>query len=146
MKTFLSVLFTLFWSTLSSAQNQPQMNLQRTALTIGIHRLEVQIAATPEQRMIGLMFRESMPDNEGMLFVFAEPSKQCFWMKNTALPLSAAFIQDDGTIVNVEDMKPQTTDSHCSLRPVRFVLEMNQGWFTKKGIGRGSKLQGPVFH
>lgn len=145
MKTFAFFVLALALGTFASAQNQPQMHLQRTALTAGIHRMEVQIAATPEQRMIGLMYRESMPENEGMLFVFAEPSKQCFWMKNTDLPLSAAFIQDDGTIVNIEDMKPQTTDSHCSLRPVRFVLEMNKGWFAKKGLGRGSKLQGPVF-
>jgi uncharacterized protein len=91
------------------------------------------------------MFRKEMPQHEGMLFVFEQPSQQCFWMKNTLLPLSAAFIDDDGTVVNVEDMKPQTLDSHCSAKPVRYVLEMNQGWFAKKGIKPGTRLNGEPF-
>ncbi len=86
-----------------------------------------------------------MPQHEGMLFVFAQPSVQCFWMKNTLLPLSAAFLDDDGTIVNIADMKPQSLDSHCSGRPVRYVLEMNQGWFAKRAIKPGSKLTGEPF-
>lgn len=80
-----------------------------------------------------------------MLFVFEQPAKQCFWMKNTFLPLTAAFVADDGTIVNLVDMKPQTTDSHCSEKPVRFVLEMNQGWFAKKGLKAGSRVSGAAF-
>jgi uncharacterized membrane protein (UPF0127 family) len=95
--------------------------------------------------MIGLMFRKEMPQHEGMLFVFEQPSVQCFWMKNTLLPLTAAFVADDGTVVNLADMKPQTTDSHCSAKPVRYVLEMNQGWFVKKGIKPGMKLRGEIF-
>lgn len=81
-----------------------------------------------------------------MLFVFEQPAGQCFWMKNTLLPLTAAFVADDGTIVNLVDMKPQTLDSHCSVRPVRFVLEMNQGWFAKRGIQAGARLSGPPFN
>jgi len=104
-----------------------------------------QVAATPDQRSIGLMHRAEMPQSEGMLFAFEQASQQCFWMKNTILPLTAAFIADDGTIVNLADMKPQTTDAHCSEQPVRWVLEMNQGWFAKRGIKAGFKLQGPVF-
>ena len=77
-----------------------------------------------------------------MLFVFEQTAVQCFWMMNTLLPLTAAFIADDGTIVNLADMKPQTTDSHCSAKPVRYVLEMNQGWFSKKGIAAGARLSG----
>ena len=92
------------------------------------------------------MYRKSMPQQEGMLFAFEEPGVQCFWMKNTLLPLSAAFIGDDGTVVNIEDMAPRSLDSHCSAQPVRFVLEMNQGWFAKRGIKAGSKLQGVPFH
>ena len=91
------------------------------------------------------MYRQSMPTHEGMVFVFEQAQQQCFWMKNTLLPLTAAFVADDGVIVNLADMKPQTTDSHCSDKPVRFVLEMNQGWFAKRGIKAGFKLQGPVF-
>ena len=91
------------------------------------------------------MFRKEMPQQEGMLFVFEEPSLQCFWMKNTLLPLTAAFVADDGSIVNLADMKPQTTNSHCSTKPVRYVLEMNQGWFAKKGIKAGARLAGAPF-
>jgi uncharacterized membrane protein (UPF0127 family) len=127
------------------AQDAPQMNLPRVKLSAGMHQIDSQVAATPEQRSIGLMWRKEMPQHEGMLFVFEQPSKQCFWMKNTLLPLTAAFVDDDGTIVNLADMKPQTLDSHCSDKPVRFVLEMNQGWFAKKNIKAGYKLAGPVF-
>jgi len=127
------------------AQDAPQMNLQRTKLAAGMHQIDAQVALSPEQRQIGLMFRKEMPQHEGMIFVFEEPSKQCFWMKNTLLPLTAAFVADDGTIVNLEDMKPQTENPHCSVKPVRYVLEMNQGWFAKKGIKAGSKLGGLMF-
>ncbi len=121
------------------------MKLQRSTLSVGMHQIDAQLALTPEQRQIGLMFRKDMPQAEGMLFVFEETAKQCFWMKNTPLPLTAAFMADDGTIVNLADMKPQTTDSHCSEKPVRYVLEMNVGWFAKKGIKAGSRLRGAVF-
>lgn len=127
------------------AQDTPQMNLQRVALSAGMHQIDAQVALNSEQRQIGLMFRKDMPQHEGMIFVFEQPTQQCFWMKNTLLPLTAAFVADDGTIVNLADMKPQTLDAHCSDKPVRYVLEMNQGWFAKKGIKAGSKLQGVVF-
>ena len=127
------------------AEDAPQLNLERIKLAAGMHRLDVQVAATPDQRQIGLMFRKEMPQHEGMIFIFDQPAQQCFWMKNTLLPLSAAFIADDGTIVNIEDMKPLVLDSHCSAKPVRYVLEMNKGWFAKKGIKAGTKLQGPLF-
>ncbi|MDP3604606.1 MAG: DUF192 domain-containing protein [Polaromonas sp.] len=129
----------------ATAQNAPQMNLQRSTLSAGMHQIDVQLATTPAQRQTGLMFRREMPQGEGMLFIFEEAAQQCFWMKNTLLPLTAAFVADDGTIVNLADMKPQTTDSHCSEKPVRYVLEMNVGWFAKKGIKAGSRLRGPFF-
>jgi uncharacterized membrane protein (UPF0127 family) len=127
------------------AQDTPQMHLERIQLTSGMHRIDAQVAATPEQRQTGLMFRKDMPQHEGMIFVFEQASKQCFWMKNTLIPLSAAFVADDGTIVNIEEMKPLVLDGHCSAQPVRYVLEMNKAWFSKKGIKAGSKLQGPLF-
>jgi uncharacterized membrane protein (UPF0127 family) len=127
------------------AQEGPQLNLQRIEITAGMHRIDAQVAQTPHQRQIGLMNRPSMPAHEGMLFIFEQPAVQCFWMKNTLLPLTAAFVADDGTIVNLADMKPQTLDSHCSAQPVRLVLEMNQGWFAQKGIKAGSKLSGALF-
>jgi uncharacterized protein len=123
----------------------PQMNLQRTQLNAGMYLLDVQLALTAEQRQIGLMWRKDMPQHEGMLFVFEQPATQCFWMRNTLLPLTAAFLDDDGTIVNLADMKPQNDDTHCSEKPVRFVLEMNQGWFAKRNIKAGYKLGGAAF-
>ena len=136
----------LFWlCSLAWAEGQPQLQLPRIQLQAGMHQMQVQVAATPDQRAIGLMHRAEMPQAEGMLFAFEQATQQCFWMKNTLLPLTAAFIADDGTIVNLADMKPQTTDAHCSDQPVRWVLEMNQGWFAKRGIKAGFKLQGSVF-
>ena len=121
---------------------EPQMNLPRVKLAAGMHQIFAQVARSNDERAIGLMHRKEMPQHEGMLFVFEQPQQQCFWMKNTLLPLSAAFVADDGTVVNVEEMRPQTLDSHCSVQPVRYVLEMNQGWFDRKGIKPGSKISG----
>jgi uncharacterized protein len=129
-------------TTLAWSQEEPQTQLPRVALGIGMHRIDAQLAKTPEQRQIGLMWRKSMPAHEGMLFVFEQASQQCFWMKNTLIPLTAAFVDDDGTIVNLADMQPQTTNPHCSAKPVRYVLEMNQGWFAKKNIKAGAKITG----
>ncbi|MEY4883807.1 MAG: hypothetical protein RIS34_1661 [Pseudomonadota bacterium] len=129
----------------AQAQESPQLDLPVTKLSAGMHLITTQLAMKPDQRQIGLMFRKDMPQHEGMLFVFEQPTVQCFWMKNTILPLTAAFVADDGTIVNLADMKPQTTESHCSDKPVRYVLEMNQGWFARKNIKAGFKLGGKPF-
>lgn len=129
----------------AAAQEGPQLNLPRVKLTTGMHVIDAQVASSPEQRMTGLMFRQEMPQHEGMLFVFEYPAQQCFWMKNTLLPLAVAFVADDGTIVNIDEMQPQTLNSHCSAKPVRYVLEMNKGWFSKKGIKAGARLEGPPF-
>ncbi|MEP7296191.1 MAG: DUF192 domain-containing protein [Burkholderiales bacterium] len=139
-----AVLALVLACTLASAQDAPQQ-LPAIRISTGMHVLQVQLAQTPEQQQIGLMFRKTMGTNEGMLFVFDEPRQQCFWMKNTLLPLSVAFIADDGSVVNLDNMKPQTLDSHCSTKPVRFVLEMNVGWFDKRGIKAGSKFTGEPF-
>lgn len=129
----------------SAAQEVPQMNLQRTKLSAGMYVIDAQVALTPEQREIGLMMRKEMPVHEGMIFVFDEAHTQCFWMKNTLLPLTAAFVADDGSIVNLADMQPQSEASHCSQKPVRYVLEMNQGWFAQKHLKAGNKLVGAPF-
>jgi len=127
------------------AQDGPQLQLPRVQLAAGMHLIHAQVAGTPQARTVGLMFRRDMPANEGMLFVFEQPATQCFWMKNTLLPLTAAFLADDGTIVNLADMQPQSLDSHCSAQPVRYVLEMHQGWFAKRGLKAGARLSGPPF-
>ena len=129
----------------AATAQQPQTDLPRVELSAGMHKIEAQVARTPEQTATGLMWRTQMPQHEGMLFVFPQAYPQCFWMKNTLIPLSAAFIEDDGTIVNIADMQPRALDSHCSAKPVRFVLEMNQGWFAKRGIKPGMKLAGAPF-
>lgn len=143
-KTVAVTVFAVLLGTAAQAQDAPQ-KLDTIELSAGMHLIQAQLARTPDERSIGLMFRQTMPANEGMLFAFELPGQQCFWMKNTLLPLSAAFVADDGSIVNIEDMKPQTLDSHCSAKPVRFVLEMHQGWFAKRGIKAGFKLGGPPF-
>lgn len=140
-------LFALLTSGLNAqTQGAAQMHLPRIKLTAGMHQLDVQLAQAVQERQIGLMFRKEMPQHEGMLFVFDQPATQCFWMRNTFIPLTAAFVADDGTIVNLADMKPQSDDSHCSAKPVRFVLEMNQGWFAKRNIQPGYKLGGVAFN
>lgn len=144
-RLLLSVCLLLAAWPAAHAQQQPQLNLPRAQLVAGIFLIDVQVAQSPQELATGLMYRRGMPQQEGMLFVFERPSIQCFWMKNTVMPLTAAFIAEDGTIVNLADMKPQTTDSHCSTRPVRHVLEMNQGWFAQRGIRPGYRLSGPVF-
>jgi uncharacterized membrane protein (UPF0127 family) len=111
----------------------------------GMHLIRAEVAGTEAQRQIGLMHRPSMPANDGMLFVFEQAGVQCFWMRNTLIPLSVAFLDDDGRIVNIEAMAPQTDDSHCSKRPVRYVLEMNLGWFDKRGLKAGSRVGGGPF-
>ena len=126
------------------AQDAPQ-RLPAIKLNVGMHVILAEVAQTPEERSVGLMFRKTLGTNDGMLFSFEQPGQQCFWMKNTLLPLSVAFIADDGRVVNIDNMKPQTLDSHCSAKPVRFVLEMNDGWFAKRGIAAGTRFQGEPF-
>jgi hypothetical protein len=134
----------LCFAAIAAAQDGPQ-KLAQVRLNAGIHNINAEVASTPQQREIGLMFRSAMPASDGMLFIFEQPGQQCFWMRNTLIPLSVAFIADDGSVVNIEAMKPQTLNGHCSLQPVRYVLEMNDGWFAKRGIKPGSKLHGAPF-
>ncbi len=125
-----------------SAYAQPQPPLPTVQLTAGMYLVRAEVAADNGTRMQGLMFRESLGPNAGMLFVFDEPGPQCMWMKNTLLPLSVAFIDRTGMIVNLEDMKPQTEQSHCAKKPALFALEMAKGWFAQRGIKAGMKLGG----
>ena len=129
----------------AQAQSGPQPKLATTPLTAGMHVIQAELALTPTQQMIGMMHRREMGTNEGMLFVYDEPHKLCFWMRNTLLPLTIAFIAEDGRIVNTADMKPLDESSHCASEPVRFALEMNQGWFAKRGLKPGTRLRGAPF-
>ena len=127
------------FSSAATAQNQ-QFGI--TQLSAGMHLIKAEVAANDPQRQQGLMFREKMASNAGMVFVFDAPATQCMWMKNTLLPLSVAFIDAEGRIVNIENMQARTLDSHCSTKavPVRYALEMNLGWFKQKNIKPGSMI------
>ena len=111
-------------------------------LTAGMHIVRAEVANDFDTRGRGLMFRESLEPNHGMLFVFEDSAEQCMWMKNTLIALSVAFIAADGTIVNIADMKPRDETTHCARRPVPFALEMARGWFAAHGIKAGQKLVG----
>lgn len=121
---------------------QSQSTLPTVKLSAGIHLITAELADNDPSRMRGLMFRERLAPNQGMVFVFDGKGPQCMWMRNTLIPLSVAFIDDDGSIVNIEDMQPKTEDSHCARRPVRYALEMELGWFAKRGIKAGSRIAG----
>lgn len=124
-------------ATHAAAQALPTMEL-----SAGFHRIEAEVAANNQARMQGLMERKSMATQRGMLFVFERDDRHCMWMKNTFLPLSVAFLDAKGQILNIEDMQPQTHDNHCAALPARFALEMNLGWFTQRGIKRGDRIGG----
>jgi uncharacterized protein len=111
-------------------------------LKIKGHPLRVEVANTPETRRTGLMLREAMPENQGMLFVYEAAGRHAMWMKNTLIPLSVAFIDRSGRIINIEDMQPRTEDSHPALAPAAYALEVNQGWFRKRGIKSGDRVEG----
>lgn len=111
-------------------------------LTAGIHRIQVEVANSDETRAEGLMFRKSLPANHGMLFVFGQAAPHCMWMRNTLIPLSVAFLDGQGHIINVEEMLPQTEDTHCASRPAKYALEMTAAWFKSRGFGAGTALTG----
>jgi uncharacterized membrane protein (UPF0127 family) len=146
LRSMALLLAAVLAATLAVAQDQPQLNLPVAQLQAGMHNIRAQVARSVNERSTGLMHRKEMPQHEGMLFIFEQPSVQCFWMRNTLLPLSIAFVEDDGTIVNIREMQPLDEQTrHCSDKPVRYVLEMNQGWFAKRAIKPGFKLTGAPF-
>ncbi|MBT0959641.1 DUF192 domain-containing protein [Denitromonas iodatirespirans] len=117
-------------------------SLGRVDLSVGLYRIDAEVAETPGRRAQGLMGRERLLPHEGMVFVFPEPRTHCMWMRNTPLPLSVAFIDEAGRIINIAQMQPLSEDNHCAKRPARYALEVNSGWFAQKGIGPGTKIQG----
>ncbi|RZI42928.1 DUF192 domain-containing protein [Herbaspirillum sp. HC18] len=133
---------TILVSATPFAASQQPTKFPVISLTAGMHAIRAEVATSDADRQQGLMFREKMGPNEGMVFVFGAPASVCMWMKNTLIPLSVAFLDESGKIVNIEEMKPQTTDSHCAKKPVHYALEMNQGWFKQKNIKPGSMIEG----
>lgn len=140
MRLLTKLLFLLAVAAGPSAVTAQAPTVPTVQLTAGIHLITAEVAAQDPARTRGLMFRKSLPVNHGMLFIFDSKAVHCMWMRNTLIPLSVAFIEDDGTIVNILDMQPHDERSRCAKQPVRYALEMTQGWFEKKGIGPGSKL------
>jgi uncharacterized protein len=126
----------------SAAAVAQQPPLPTIELVAGVHRIEAEVADSFSTRMQGLMHRTAMAPNRGMVFLFEENRVHCMWMKNTLLPLSVAFIDERGEIINIEDMQPQSEQSHCSKRGARYALEMNRGWFASRNIKAGFKLRG----
>ena len=119
--------------------------LPRTELRAGPHIFDVEVASTPGQRAQGLMGRSHLANDAGMLFIFEEADRHCFWMKDTPLPLSIAFLNDAGTIVGVADMQPETTELHCAAEPVRVALEVKLGALESRGLRTGARITGGPF-
>ncbi len=130
--------FWLLWlATATQAQQLPEI-----ALTVNGHNLTAEVAHTDSTRAQGLMHRRILPENRGMLFVFENTAFHAMWMMNTHIPLSVAFLDERGVIINIEDMKPHTQDTHPATKPAKYALEVNLGWFGKRGIKRGAKVEG----
>ena len=139
MKTLRCALLALLNLLGGNAMAEPFPEME---LAMGMYRIEAEVAATEATREQGLMFRESMAANRGMLFVFPDARRECMWMKNTLMPLSVAFLDDRGVILNVEEMQAKTLNNHCSVGPARFALEMNANWFKQHGFSVGTQLRG----
>jgi uncharacterized membrane protein (UPF0127 family) len=139
---FIKLLAPLFLLGSSLSLAQVNIGLPTIELKAGIYRIQAELADTPKAREVGLMNRTSMPTNSGMLFVFEQKAGHCFWMNNTKIPLSIAFIADDGKIVNIEEMQAETTNNHCPKAAVRYALEMNKQWFSERVIVPGTVVTG----
>ena len=131
------ILLLVVWFSGSALAELPSVQL-----AAGMHLIRAEVADSMGARMEGLMHRKSMPEGSGMVFVFDENATHCMWMKNTLIPLSVAFIDEAGAIINIADMQPHSEQSHCAARPARYALEMNKGWFAQRGIKPGAKLRG----
>nr|WP_304724653.1 DUF192 domain-containing protein [Polynucleobacter sp.] len=141
-KQFILTLAVIIGSLSSTSFAQQNIDLPTIELKTGIYRIQAELADNPKAREVGLMNRASMPTNSGMLFIFEQKAGHCFWMNNTRIPLSIAFIADDGRIVNIEEMQAGTTNNHCPKVAVRYALEMNKQWFSERVIVPGALIQG----
>lgn len=143
MRTILSLCVSLSFiggfATNAPARADPLLTFP---LKVAGHSLRAEIANTEQSRLRGLMFRRSLPENQGMIFVYPEEGRHAMWMKNTPIPLSVAFIDGDGRILNIEHMEPHSERSHASAGNARYALEVNRGWFDRRGIKPGDRVQG----
>jgi hypothetical protein len=147
LKTTLSALTFCALTAASPARAQESpVELPVIKLTAGINVIRAEIAANDADREKGLMFRTRLGSNQGMAFLFEDPGQVCMWMKNTLIPLSVAFMDEKGRVMNVEDMAAQTEVNHCSAGTARYALEMNLGWFTAHGVRPGMQINGLPSH
>jgi len=138
------VVLGLSLALLGAAMPAARAQLPVVELSAGMYRIQAELAADDPSRMRGLMFRESLGPNQGMLFVFDETTTHCMWMKNTLIPLSVAFLDESARVINIAGMTPQSEEAHCATHPARYALEMTRGWFEERGIGRGAIIRGIV--
>jgi uncharacterized protein len=136
VKRFFAAMALVFWSAAASA------DLPEVVVTIAGHKATIEVASTDAQRSTGLMHRRMLPENRGMLFIFPDIAMHGMWMMNTYVPLSVAFLDREGRIINIEDMQPQTQNTHSAAKPAKYALEMNLGWFAKRNIKPGAKVEG----
>ncbi|MCQ9379364.1 DUF192 domain-containing protein [Methyloversatilis sp. XJ19-49] len=132
-------LFCLLWIALSTGTHAAPPAVD---LAVGMYRVKAEVARTQSARMTGLMHRTEMPADAGMLFVFPQVQTHCMWMRNTLIPLSVAFIDAQGVVINIADMTPHDETSHCATRPARYALETNAGWFASRKLTAGAKVAG----
>ena len=137
LKSFFAAVAFAIWSVTAVAADLPEITL-----SAGGHKLTAEVASNDSQRSTGLMHRRMLPENRGMLFIFTDIAHHSMWMMNTYVPLSVAFLDPSGTIINIEDMQPQTQNTHSAKKPAKYALEMNLGWFAKRGIKPGTKIEG----
>jgi uncharacterized membrane protein (UPF0127 family) len=120
----------------------PQARADLVDIKFGPRMLKAEVAATPMARQVGLMNRKSMAENVGMLFVFPGEDRVCMWMKDTLIPLSVAFLDNDGRVLNIADMEPGSRQIHCANAPARYALEVNRGWFERRAVQAGDVATG----
>jgi len=111
-------------------------------LSAGVYRIEAEVANTWASRAKGLMYRRQLPASRGMLFVFPEAAQHCMWMRNTHIPLSVAFVDETGVVINIAEMQAESDENHCAAKPARYALEMNAGWFRQRGLSTGQRIAG----
>ncbi|SFU56178.1 DUF192 domain-containing protein [Nitrosospira multiformis] len=133
-------IFAFILAFLLSAPGRAEMPVRQ--LRISHHTFSVEVAHTESTRVQGLMFRQSLGENDGMLFVFSYPERYSMWMMNTDIPLSVAFLDEKGVILNIADMMPRTATAHSSAGVAKYALEMNLGWFTTRSIKPGRRIEG----
>jgi len=138
-RMFTLIAATAFAAAASAAQ---VVELATVPLTINGNKLTAEVAKTTEQQMTGLMYRFSLKPDHGMVFVFDRSEQRAFWMKNTYIPLSIAFVTADGRILNIEDMAPRDETSHLSAGPAMYAIEIRKGWFAERGIKAGDRVSG----